>query len=355
MSTVILGLQNIYKKFGKRVSARDLNLDIREGEFFTILGPSGSGKSTVLRMIAGLEIPDSGEVLVHGRNVTKMPPWHRQIGMVFQHYANFPHLNVEQNIAYGLRRLRLTKQAQKDRVSELLALVGMQGFESRHVAQLSGGEQQRIAIARALAPRPDILLLDEPLSALDEKIRREMQHELREIQQSTGTTFIYVTHDQEEALTMSDRIAVLNNGVCIQCDEPGVIFRRPRTPFVAQFFRGSNVLKVSVGQSDVDHTRVSFGGGTWAVPTLSRKSFNAAQVAIRSEAVMVDDDVVKADVQLEAHVKAISYRGIYTSCELELNDKQNIAVATLRKLPVRVGETIKIGINASDIVLLERE
>ncbi len=355
MTTTILALQNIHKRFGSRVSAHDLTLDIAAGEFFTLLGPSGSGKSTVLRMIAGLETPDSGHIRVRGKDITRVPPWHRQIGMVFQHYANFPHLDVQENIAYGLRRSGLSKQAIKDRVNQLLDLVGMQGFESRRVTQLSGGEQQRIAIARALAPKPDILLLDEPLSALDEKIRREMQQELRDIQQSTGTTFIYVTHDQEEALTMSDRIAVLNGGLCVQCDVPGTIFREPRTPFVARFFRGSNVLAVQAKQTDNQQAAVSFGGGSWTVPARASTLSGDSHAAIRSEALVLGTEAANSDVQLNAQVQSISYRGIYTTCELSLEDHQSLSVATLKPLPMQVGETTQVGVNASDIVLLEQD
>jgi ABC-type Fe3+/spermidine/putrescine transport system ATPase subunit len=207
----ILALEGVSKRFQTTVTADRISLSPRRGEFFTLLGPSGSGKSTILRMIADLEEPDGGSILYEGRDITAVAPWRRGFGMVFQQYANSPHMLVEENVAYGLRRQRLGREETARRVADLLDLVGLRGFEARRVTQLSGGEQQRVAIARALAPKPKILLLDEPLSALDEKIRREMQEELRRIQRTTGTTFIYVTHDQEEALTMSDRIAVLNS------------------------------------------------------------------------------------------------------------------------------------------------
>ena len=245
MAEPILELRHVRKRFGATVPADDVSLSIEAGEFFTFLGPSGSGKSTLLRIVAGLEQADAGEVILKGRAVGDVPPWRRHLGMVFQHYANFPHMNVAQNIAYGLRRRGLSRPEIGARVAELLDLVGLSGFEERRVSQLSGGEQQRVAIARALAPQPELLLLDEPLAALDEKIRREMQGELTKIQDATGTTFVYVTHDQEEALTMSDRIAVLHRGQCVQCDHPERIFRFPRTRFVASFFRGCNVLEVA--------------------------------------------------------------------------------------------------------------
>lgn len=352
MSNPLLRLDNLHKRFGARVSANGLSLDIRAGEFFTLLGPSGSGKSTVLRMIGGLETPDSGKILVQGQDITNTAPWHRKIGMVFQHYANFPHMNVAGNIAYGLRRTGLSKAAIDARVQELLALVGMRGFENRRVTQLSGGEQQRIAIARALAPRPAILLLDEPLSALDEKIRREMQDELRRIQQLTETTFIYVTHDQEEALTMSDRVAVLNEGLCVQCDGPTEIFQRPKTPFVARFFRGSNVVRAHIEQAGANQLRVSFGDASWEVTSSTRA---AGEIALRSEAILLGEKAQDADVILAATIETAGYRGIYTHYRIRLPDGQHLAAASIDRTPLPQGTTIAAGINAADIVVLEKD
>ena len=260
MGQPILELRHVHKRFGAAVAAEDLSLAIEAGEFFTLLGPSGSGKSTILRIIAGLDEADAGEVRLKGREVGDVPPWGRHLGMVFQQYTNFPHMNVGQNVAYGLRRSGLARDEIRVRVQGLLALVGLAGFQERRVATLSGGEQQRVAIARALAPRPELLLLDEPLAALDEKIRREMQEELRAIQRATGTTFVHVTHDQEEALTMSDRIAVLNRGRCVQCDQPEQIFRFPRTRFVASFFRGCNVLEAELERDAAGHATLVLAG-----------------------------------------------------------------------------------------------
>lgn len=352
MGNPLLRLDTLHKRFGSRISANGLSLDIGAGEFFTLLGPSGSGKSTVLRMIGGLETPDSGRILVQGQDITNTPPWHRKIGMVFQHYANFPHMDVAGNIAYGLRRTGLGRAGIDARVQELLALVGMHGFENRRVTQLSGGEQQRIAIARALAPRPAILLLDEPLSALDEKIRREMQDELRRIQQLTETTFIYVTHDQEEALTMSDRVAVLNEGLCVQCDEPTEIFQRPKTPFVARFFRGSNVVRAHIEQAGTHRYTVRFGDATWDVSSSARA---AGEIALRSEAILLGDKAKEADVVLAATIEAAGYRGIYTHYRLRLPDGQHLSAASIDRSPLPQGTTIAIGINAADIVILEKD
>src|SRR5438445_477926 len=260
MAEAILQLEQVTKRFDRTLAADRLSLTVHRGEFFTFLGPSGSGKSTILRMIAGLERPDAGRILIAGQDVERVPPWRRNLGMVFQHYAIFPHMTVAENVSYGLRVRRRPPAEIGGKVARLLALVGLAGMAGKNVTLLSGGEQQRVALARALVLEPSLLLLDEPLSALDEKIRREMQAELKHIQQKTGTTFLYVTHDQEEALTMSDRIAVLHDGACVQCDAPERLFRRPRTRFVAGFFRGCNILAADLAACEPGRARVTIGG-----------------------------------------------------------------------------------------------
>ena len=242
MTDSILRLAGVTKRFGLTTTADNLSLDVRRGEFFTFLGPSGSGKSTILRMIAGLERPDSGSIEIEGQDVSDTPPWNRNLGMMFQSYAVFPHMTVAENVGYGLKVRSVDDAARSRRVAEMLDLVGLAGMGGKNATLLSGGEQQRVALARALAPEPKMLLLDEPLSALDERIRRVMQTELKRVHAETGTTFLYVTHDQEEALTMSNRIAVFNRGQCVQCDKPETLYRTPRSTFVATFFRGCNVL-----------------------------------------------------------------------------------------------------------------
>jgi ABC-type Fe3+/spermidine/putrescine transport system ATPase subunit len=352
MAGPILELRHVSKRFGATVPADDVSLSIEAGEFFTFLGPSGSGKSTLLRIIAGLERADAGQVLLRGRDVGEVPPWRRHLGMVFQQYANFPHMDVARNVAYGLRRRGLSKPEIRARVAELLDLVGLSGFEERRVTQLSGGEQQRVAIARALAPRPELLLLDEPLAALDEKIRREMQGELTKIQEATGTTFVYVTHDQEEALTMSDRIAVLNRGRCVQVDEPERIFRLPRTRFVAGFFRGCNVLEARI-ERDAGPALVLAGR---KLP-LEKNDGSAGPkaVAVRGEGLLLGDEAKKADLVLPARLEKITYRGVYRDYRLRLDDGQELSATLTQRLPLAEGSLIEVGIRADEIVLLEED
>jgi ABC-type Fe3+/spermidine/putrescine transport system ATPase subunit len=350
MAAPILELRHLHKRFGTTVPAEDISLAIGVGEFFTFLGPSGSGKSTILRIVAGLEQADRGEVRLRGHDVSDVPPWKRNLGMVFQQYANFPHMNVAENVAYSLRRRGLGKDEMRARVRELLALVGLEGFEGRRVTQLSGGEQQRVAIARALAPRPELLLLDEPLAALDEKIRREMQDELRKIQETTGTTFLYVTHDQEEALTMSDRIAVLNRGRCLQCDEPERIFRFPRTRFVASFFRGCNVLYASLEQRGAGGPVLVLAG--IRLP-LGERQERAQPVAIRSEVLLLGEDAAHADVVLPARLEKITYRGVYLDYRLRLEDGQELSATLTHRLDLAEGTAVEVGIRTEDVVLLE--
>jgi putative spermidine/putrescine transport system ATP-binding protein len=244
-----VALRGLTKRFGDVTAVAGVDLDIAEGEFFSMLGPSGSGKTTMLRMIAGFELPDLGTILLKGRDVTRMPPFDRDVNTVFQDYALFPHMSVAQNIAYGLRVRRVPKVERNRRVDEVLATVRLDGFGSRRPHQLSGGQRQRVALARALVNRPAVLLLDEPLGALDLKLREEMQVELKAIQQRVGITFIFVTHDQQEALTMSDRIAVFADGRIEQVGTPTEIYERPTTQFVAGFVGTSNVLAPEVARA----------------------------------------------------------------------------------------------------------
>ena len=239
-------LESVTKTFGDVVAVDDLALEVAPGEFFTMLGPSGSGKTTTLRLIAGFELPDEGRVLLKGLDVTRQPPFARDVNTVFQDYALFPHLTVGENVAYGLKVKRVKRAERNRRAAEALQLVRLGGLEARKPSQLSGGQRQRVALARAIVNHPQVLLLDEPLGALDLKLRQEMQIELKRIQREVGITFVYVTHDQEEALTMSDRLAVFNNGRIEQVGAPAEVYEHPETEFVAGFVGVSNVLDRAV-------------------------------------------------------------------------------------------------------------
>src|SRR5262245_11785854 len=235
-------LRAVTKRFGSLTAVDAVNLKVRKGEFLSLLGPSGCGKTTSLRLIAGFEQPDDGEILIGGVDAVGVPPYKRDVNTVFQQYALFPHMSVLDNVAYGLKQRRIGKEARHARAREALELVRLSGRERHRPAMLSGGQQQRVALARALVMNPRVLLLDEPLGALDLKLRKEMQIELKRIQEQVGITFIYVTHDQEEALSMSDRVAVMSNGQIEQLDEPRAIYDRPLTPFVADFIGDMNFL-----------------------------------------------------------------------------------------------------------------
>jgi spermidine/putrescine transport system ATP-binding protein len=287
---VAISLEGVGKRFGDVVAVRETNLDIRDGEFFSMLGPSGCGKTTTLRMIAGFELPDEGRVLLRGTDVTNTPPNHRNVNTVFQHYALFPHMSVFDNVSFGLELKRVPRGERRDRVAEMLRVVQLEGMEKRKPQQLSGGQQQRVALARALVNRPAALLLDEPLGALDVKLRKQMQLELKRIQSELGTTFVYVTHDQEEALTMSDRIAVMNGGDIEQVGDPKEIYEHPLTPFVADFVGSLNAFDLRVDEvadglavmriSERERLVVAVGSGT--------RTGEELRVAVRPERVRIE-------------------------------------------------------------------
>ena len=255
----LIEIRNLSKSFGEVKAVDGVSLDIEAGEFITLLGPSGSGKTTVLRMIAGFEKPDAGTITLNGADITNLPPYERDINTVFQDYALFPHMDVITNIEYGLRVKKVPKPERESKAREALAQVRLSGYENRKPSQLSGGQRQRVALARALVNRPSVLLLDEPLGALDLKLREQMQLELKELQREVGITFIFVTHDQEEALTMSDRIAAFNNGKIEQIASPREIYERPQTRFVAEFIGKVNSLEIEGRRVQIrpEHVKVS--------------------------------------------------------------------------------------------------
>lgn len=282
----MIQLVSLTKRFPGTVAVHDVSLSINAGEFVTLLGPSGCGKTTVLRLISGFELADAGRILLDGRDVTHTPPYRRDVNQVFQSYALFPHLNVEQNIAFGLRMKRVPRRERRARVAEAIDLVSLQRFERRKPSQLSGGQMQRVALARAIVNRPKVLLLDEPLAALDAKLRRAMQIELKALQRRLGMTFVFVTHDQEEALILSDRIAVMSAGRIEQLGDAADVYHRPRTAFVASFIGQTNLLNVTV----VDHgspLRVRSDEGFEFLADLDDPGANRLTVMIRPERIRI--------------------------------------------------------------------
>jgi spermidine/putrescine transport system ATP-binding protein len=286
-------LERVTKSFGGTVAVDDLSLDIAEGEFFSMLGPSGCGKTTTLRMIGGFEEPSRGTVYLGGRDVTDQPPYKRDVNTVFQSYALFPHLNVFENVAFGLRRKKVSKGDVKVRVDEALRLVEMSGFEERKPGQMSGGQQQRVALARALVNHPKVLLLDEPLGALDLKLRKQMQLELKRIQQEVGITFIYVTHDQEEAMTMSNRLAVMRSGQAEQIGPPEEVYENPQTQFVAAFLGASNLIEGDLKEQSNETSTVLLAGGDVVHLPNDRAPFRVGEnvlVGVRPEKITIRSD-----------------------------------------------------------------
>lgn len=319
-----LALTNISKQFGEFSAVRDFNLDVKRGEFVSFLGPSGCGKTTTLRMIAGFEMPSTGVITVDGKDITNNPPNQRNVGMVFQSYALFPNMTVAQNIGFGLR-VRKEKEADiKERVNEMLGIIHMENKANSYPYQLSGGQMQRVALARALAIRPEVLLLDEPLSALDAKIRISLRAEIRSIQQRLGITAIYVTHDQEEALSLSDRIVVMNMGEMEQVGTPFEIYNFPKTRFVANFVGSLNtadaeVLDPANGLLSVDGVQIASAEGT-----NGRKKGDKVKIAIRPERFSFASEQKKANV-MDCSIENITFLGSVVRIQVKIgNSKFNM-------------------------------
>jgi len=308
--------EHVTKEFGGQKAVDDLSLEVQPGEFFSLLGPSGCGKTTSLRMLGGFEEPTSGRLLIGGEDVTDLPPYRRNVNTVFQSYALFPHLDVFNNVAFGLKRTGVDKAEIKRRVGEMLEMVDLPGFGERQPAQLSGGQQQRVALARALVNQPKLLLLDEPMSALDAKLRRQMQVELKRIQSQVGITFIYVTHDQEEAMTMSDRLAVMWHGKIEGLGTPKDVYDNPTSEFVATFLGASNLLSGEIVRTDGDRTTVMTTGGvevtvpTDRVPDLAMRS---VKVGVRPEKIdLCPEGTVAGDGvnSLRGRVRVSTFTGV---------------------------------------------
>ena len=310
MSKELIRLRDLCMAFDDELVLDHINLYINDSEFLTLLGPSGCGKTTTLRIIAGFEEPSGGEVLFNGIEISKLPPYKREINTVFQKYALFPHLNVMDNIGFGLNLKKVDKSVIEQKVKRMLKMVGLEGFEKRDVTLLSGGQQQRVAIARALVNEPKVLLLDEPLGALDAKIRKQMQIELKKIQREVGITFIYVTHDQEEALSMSDTVVVMNNGEIQQIGSPTDIYNEPENRFVAGFIGESNIIEGTM----IKDFLVEFDGFRFECVDKGFEDNEAIEVVLRPE----DLDIVEPDqAKIRGTVRNITFKGVHYEILIE--------------------------------------
>ena len=349
MPEVDVRLVDVVKKFGDQVAVDHINLEVRDGEFFSLLGPSGCGKTTTLRMIGGFEQPTSGLIELQGQDVTWLPPFKRNVNTVFQNYALFPHLSIFENVAFGLRRKGGLKASEiKSRVTDMLHLVELPGFENRKPNQISGGQAQRVALARALINRPAVLLLDEPLGALDLKLRKQMQVELKRIQGEVGITFIYVTHDQEEAMTMSDRIAVMNKGHYEQLGDPESLYERPTTRFVAGFLGVSNLLPATVVGREGTYASARLGDDSRIrVPTNLVDGQEKVSIGVRPEKIRLSEpsaDSPAGHNRLTGVVRDASYLGVSTQYIIESRGgtltvyEQNVERATRAELWARGDE-----------------
>ncbi len=311
----LIELKNITKTFDDQQILKGINLNIYEKEFLTLLGPSGCGKTTTLRIIAGFDESDGGELLFDGTDISKLPPYKREVNTVFQKYALFPHLNVSENIAFGLNIKKIDKSVVSQEVEKMLKLVGLSGFENRDVTSLSGGHQQRVAIARALINKPKVLLLDEPLGALDAKLRKEMQFELKKIQQEVGITFIYVTHDQEEALSMSDTVVVMNDGYIQQIGTPTDVYNEPENRFVAQFIGESNIIEGTM----IRDCLVKFDDFEFECVDKGFKDNEEIEVVLRPEDI---DIVYPQDAKLRGTVTSIVFKGVHYEIMVQCKYRQ---------------------------------
>ncbi|MGL4849620.1 MAG: spermidine/putrescine ABC transporter ATP-binding protein [Clostridium sp.] len=346
MSDNILEIKGINKKYDDNVVLNNLNLNIKKNEFLTLLGPSGCGKTTTLKIIAGFETADSGKVMFGKEDLASIPPHKRPVNTVFQKYALFPHMNVFENIAFGLKIKKVPKDIIKEKVTEMLKLVALPGFEKRNVDSLSGGQQQRVAIARALINEPKVLLLDEPLGALDLKLRKEMQIELKKIQQRLGITFIFVTHDQEEALTMSDTIVVMNKGIIQQMGTPQDIYNEPSNAFVADFIGESNIVDGIM----LDDFKTEFCNKVFQTLDKDFQKNEPVDVVIRPE----DIQMVKPSSEtLNGIVKSVIFKGVHYEIEVKIEDTDYTWIIHNTKM-AEVNSRIGLSLQPEDIHVMRK-
>ena len=358
MSFSDIELISLSKNYGANKIVREIDLDIPQGEFVSILGPSGCGKTTTLNMIAGFIAPTSGEIRVRGKNQSNVPPERRQIGLVFQNYALFPHMTVGENVAFGLKMARMGRSEIEAQVAKSLRSVHLEHLIDRYPKELSGGQQQRTALARAIAPRPSLLLLDEPLSNLDLKLREAMRIELKEVQQELGITFVYVTHDQEEAMAMSDRIVVMHEGVIAQVGSPGEIYRTPETSFVADFIGKSNIFEIAGISDDLGHQTIALDGGLNLKVDRQAKAMDRARYCcIRPEALrwsgerVTDDGATNVlDVKITKIVNLGAYLEVWGAHRSQTIFKALISAG--RATHLSIDEPIQLTVDPSAIQLL---
>lgn len=349
-----LTLESVSKSFGANTVVREFDLGVRKGEFVSFLGPSGCGKTTVLRMVAGFETPTSGTITIDGEDVTRVPANKRRIGMVFQAYALFPNLNVYDNVAFGLKVHGMDAAAIDRRVRDMLDMIALGHLADRYPYQMSGGQQQRVALARALAPQPRVLLLDEPLSALDAKIRVSLREDIRKIQRELGITTVFVTHDQEEALSISDRVIVMNKGRADQMGTPSEIYNRPKTRFVAEFVGTLNTFDARV--MDAETNRVTLAGRDIALPSsngVALKTGETVTLALRPEAFHLDAQRPD-DVTLEGKVQHFGFHGSIIRARVAIEDR-SVSIDMFNQasftMPA-VGETIRLSFSPADALIL---
>ena len=342
---------------GKVLVVKDLNLDIAEGEFITMLGPSGSGKTTCLMMLAGFETPTNGEIYLDGNPISNIPPHKRGIGMVFQNYALFPHMTVYENLAFPLRVRKFSKDETDKKVEKALSMVSLSGFGNRMPAQLSGGQQQRVAVARALVFDPAVVLMDEPLGALDKNLRESMQYEIKHIHESIGVTVVYVTHDQSEALTMSNRIAVFNDGKVQQLSSPDKLYEEPVNSFVAEFIGENNTFQGEVEDISNDRCKIKLdsGGEILANPIRVKSKGEKSIVSLRPERAIIDPEE-KMENKFKGKIEEVIYHGDHTRLRLDLLGNKEFILKvpnSSARMDIKLGNEINIGWNSFDARALD--